>query len=133
MSILPAIVAMILMLGAIGFATYSLYIIFQWPRVSGTILRYHRTHGSQGSHWNPVFRFQTIDGKTYVAISSWGSWDRPRERGATVQIRYSPDNPQRSEIQCFGNMWGVAFTMAALALIFWAVAFWFPRIGNMVQ
>lgn len=124
MAILPIVVGAILMIGALAYAGYWLSVVLRWPSAKATVLRYWKTKGDEGVHYAPVYRFQTRDGKTYTAISNWGSWHRPWPRGAIVTVRYCPESPQRTEIQASGNSLGIIFTLVALALMFWAVAYW---------
>ncbi|MFN0021392.1 MAG: DUF3592 domain-containing protein [Pirellulaceae bacterium] len=131
MSALPLFVATIFMLVALAYGGYCLFVVFNWPRVSATILRYQKRKGTEGIFFHPVYRFPTMDGQTRVAISSWGSWRKPWARGETVTVRYCPTNPRRSEIQSFGNTWGFVLTFFALGLMFLAIAFLSPRIARM--
>ena len=106
---------------AIALAGYSIYVIASWPCVDATILRYRKSRGNEGVFYHPVYRFSALDGQSVVAISPWGSWRRPWQRGATVPVRYCPSNPRRTEIQCLANKWGPAATMAGLAAFAWLV------------
>ena len=124
MAVLPAIFGIILMMGGLAYAGYWIFVVLRWPSAKATVLRYWKTRGDEGTHYCPVYRFQTQDGKTHTAISNWGSWRRPWERGAIVTVRYCPESPRRTEIQAPGNSLGIIFTLVALALLSWAVAYW---------
>ena len=89
--------------------------------------RVSRSDGERGqAFFHPAYRFTTLDGETKIGLSSWGSWRRPWPRGSQVFVRYCPGNPRKTEIQSFANEWGIASTLVALALAFWAVVYWLP-------
>lgn len=119
--------AVISMSGAAFSAGYQLWIRRRWPMVTGEIVCYRisRGDGHAGqTFYHPAYRFQTLEGETKIGLSSWGSWRRPWRRGSRVVVRYHPDNPQRTELQCFANEWGIASTLAAIAVGFGAAKYW---------
>ena len=124
-----AVVTTVCSAGAAWSTGYQLFVRRRWPKVSAEIVRYRisRSDGDRGqAFFHPAYRFTTLDGETKIGLSSWGWRRRPWPRGAKVFVRYNPDNPRRTEIQCFANEWGIASTLVALALGFWAVIYWLP-------
>ena len=125
MSIVLAVITAVGAVAALSSAGYSLYVIVRWPCVDATVLRYRKAKGNEGVFYHPVYRFRTLDGQSIVAISSWGSWRRPWQHGATVPVRYCPTNPRRTEVDCLANHWGMAATIVGLLAMAWLAKFFF--------
>ena len=118
-TILLGTVSVACLIGAIAFAAHSVWILCNWPNATAEILRYRitRSDGAKGQKfYHAVYRFETLDGRKMISTSSHGSWRRIWKPGALVAIRYWPDNPRRTEIMCFANLWLGAATFAALSI-----------------
>lgn len=94
---------------------------FWWPKASARVLRYWITRRGDEPAGQPFFhppvRFETENGRSVTAISSWGSWRRPWPIGHIVSVRYNPNIPRRAEITCTANVWGLPLTIAGLLAI----------------
>lgn len=102
----------------------------RWHKAHAKIVRYRvgRNDDDDGQgFFYPVFQFESADGQSRTGQSRWGSWRRPWAIGEQITIRYSPSNPDRSEVQCFANDWGLATTLIALSLGCWLILYWAPR------
>ena len=132
-AVVLSVVTGICTLGAMVFVIWWLWQIVRWPRVQAQIVRYRitRSNGNHGQRfYHPVYRFRTIEGRPLVGLSMWGSWRRPWPRGSLVWIRYHPDNPRRTAIQCFATSWGVVLTLVGLTAFAWFVMLWLPWYFN---
>jgi len=111
-------------------ALHTLLRMAHWHKGHARVVRYHvgRSDDDDGqSFFYPVYRFETPDGQSHIGHSRWGSWRRSWPVGEQITIRYSPSNPDHSEVQCFASDWGLAATLMALSLGCWLILYWLPQ------
>jgi hypothetical protein len=127
-TIVLAIVMLACTVVAVTETARRLFVRLRWPLARAIVLRYRLSNGDGGRFYHPVYRFTTGSGRQVTAISSWGSWRHPWQRGKQIAVRHDPSNPKLSEIQCFGNDWGLVVTCLGLIAGFWIGLWWLPRM-----
>ncbi len=114
---------------AVAYIGFLAWIRRRWTHASAVILRYRITRSDDKEHgqafFHPVVRFTTSEGRVVTVVSSFGSWRRPWPRGAKVNVRYNPTDPQCAEIQCFGSTWLLPLTVMGLVVWIWTLLIYF--------
>lgn len=92
--------------------------LWSWPRASARVVRYSvsRSEGTEGQKFfHPVIEYETPDGNKVLTISSMGWWRRRWRINSSVVVLYSPVNPRRITVHCFGDLWVFPLTLISLA------------------
>lgn len=100
----------------------------------GTVTQLVRSYSSQNSgssSYFPVIRFFTPDGNLVEFQSSTGSNPPSYSRGELVEVLYSPERPERAQINSFGSLWGGTLIIGGLGLVFFLVGFSIILAGSL--
>jgi hypothetical protein len=87
----------------------------------GVVTDLQLSRSSDSNTYNPVFEFQTPDGKIYEVLSSAGSNPPSYARGEQVEVFYQADDPYDAKINGFFTLWGAAAIVGGLGVIFFLV------------
>lgn len=109
----------------------------RWPQTEGTIARYWIRQGSEYGDeplYFPVFVFRDGAGQHVVVLSRLFTDSKQWPRGATVEVRYDPSDPQRAELLALlrSGLWQARFTVVtgvAFAVITVAILLWWKDIS----
>jgi hypothetical protein len=83
--------------------------VTQWRKTYGEVVDVEVRARSRGSSYYPKVEFRGPDRETIVFVASVGSNRRP-SIGRKVNVRYSPDDPQKADIASLA-LWIFPFVM----------------------
>jgi hypothetical protein len=113
-------------LGAFFMFRRSYREVNNWKTASGTVVWNKFVGATQTSdsmpHYYPTFQFITDDGKEVTSVGPVGS-SRPRYRvGASVKVLYSPDNPEKAQLNSFTDLWLMPILLGFFGLAFGGIS-----------
>jgi hypothetical protein len=95
----------------IGTTVHALRQQFTWPKVPARVRRYVVTRSRDNldgqRFFHVVVQFDTLDGRTTTAVSSFGYWRRRWARGVNLAVRYDPRNPRHAEVASLRDTWSI--------------------------
>lgn len=97
----------------------------------GRVTNLVRSQSGSSSSYFPVIQFFTRDGALVEFQSSTGSNPPSYSRGELVEVLYSPERPERAQINSFGSLWGGTLIIGGLGLVFFLVGFSIILAGSL--
>lgn len=112
-----------LLLAAIGafifFRTRAF--ISRSQEVKGTIVRMVYSSSSDGGGYSPVFRFNTIEGRSVEVADKLASNPPQFKEGEVVDVLYDPQDPSHARIKKWMNLYFAPLLLGGMGLIFGGV------------
>jgi len=90
--------------------------------VKGTVVEMvYRTSSKGSGSYAPVYKFRTIDGQTIVVQDSLSSNPPQFQVGQEIDVLYNPENPQKSYINKWMNLYFLPALLGGMGLAFGGV------------
>ncbi len=91
-------------------------------RVQGVVTGLAESHSSEGgTTYSPIVQFSTVEGQSHTFTESVSSNPPRYQPGATVNVLYPPDNPQKARVQGWFGLWYLPAFAALFGVIFLGV------------
>ncbi|WPN51990.1 DUF3592 domain-containing protein [Pseudomonas sp. P9_2] len=109
-----SIVGVVLLVGAIfAYKSSSEFLTVAVP-AQGTIIDLIKNTSGDSVSYHPVVRFITNDGQTVEFKSSTGGHASSYPVGETIEVLYTPHNPEDATIKSFFAVWGAVLVTTVL-------------------
>ena len=90
--------------------------------VKGTVVQMvYRTSSKGGGSYAPVYQFRTINGQTITVQDSLSSNPPQFQVGQEIDILYNPEDPQKSYINKWMNLYFLPALLGGMGLLFGGV------------
>lgn len=81
--------------------------------------------------YRPKIHFRARDGQEITIISSFGADPPAYQAGQTVALLYHPNEPTRTEIRGFWNLWFLTVMLSGLGAVFAGIGF--AMLGSLLR
>lgn len=91
--------------------------------VKGTIIHMSYRSSSDGGGYAPIFRFNTIDGRSMEVEDNLRTNPPQFREGQVVDVLYDPQDPSHARIKKWMNLYFIPLLLGGMGLIFGGIGF----------
>jgi len=102
----------------------------QGIQAQGEVVSFVQSCDDDGCTYAPVVRFKTQDGRSISYESDFSSSPPAYDLGESVQVFYSPDNPEKAAIKGEGRVLRVIFMIVGGVIIVFGLSVFGSNIKN---
>jgi len=112
----------------LGYKQYSLE--RQGLQVQGEVVSFVQKCNDDGCSYAPIVRFQTQDGRSVSYESYFSSSPPAYDVGESVQVFYSPENPEKAAIKGEGQVFRIVFMLVGGVIIIFGLGMFGSNVKN---
>jgi len=112
----------------LGYKQYSLE--RQGLQVQGKVVSFVQKCNDDGCSYAPIVRFQTQDGRSVSYESYFSSSPPAYDVGESVQVFYSPENPEKAAIKGEGQLFRIIFMLVGGVIIIFGLGMFGSNVKN---
>ena len=102
----------------------------QGIEVQGEVVSFVQSCDDDGCTYAPVVRFQTKNGQSVSYESTYSSSPPAYDVGESVQVFYSPENPEKAAIKGEGRVLRIIFTIVGGLIIVFGLSVFGTNVRN---
>ena len=102
----------------------------QGVQVPGEVVSFVQSCDDDGCTYSPVVRFKTRDGQSVSYESTYSSSPPAYDLGESVQVFYSPENPEKAIIKGEGSVFRIIFMIVGGVIIVFGLSIFGSNIKN---
>ena len=114
-----------MLIGSVFVYRHNQSFINEAHKAQGTVVELIKSRGDMADVYTPIVSFTTHEGQKVEFTSSISSTTPSHSRGATVNILYLPQNPNKHKINDFSSIWGGFVVLISIGIGFLLFGFLF--------